>query len=171
MECRSCQTLQPYTNHTCISCGKDPWNDPNRVDEDYAPLPRLPLPPGTTAAAAASSSSSHHVDSPELFQMTQAGIEEAHAIFALNKCNNDPDMAFAYVIDHNMEEQMTLESSRTRPVVDKGMYTYTCYLLSLSRSLLRIPKVKSIIPFSLSFFFKPLLLHNPNLYLRYILII
>ena len=31
--CRSCGTEQPFTEHTCIQCGLDPWAEPPATSE------------------------------------------------------------------------------------------------------------------------------------------
>lgn len=115
MECRTCEASQPYTNHVCIRCGKDPWSDPNVVEGEFPPLP---MPPTFTSSSASSSSASAVNDSPEVLQMTQAGIKEEYAIYALNKCNNNADLAFAFVIDHDMEKEM--RSAKVATTVDPG---------------------------------------------------
>lgn len=41
IECRSCGTEQPYTNHVCMECGQDPWATPS---EGWQVPGTVPLP-------------------------------------------------------------------------------------------------------------------------------
>jgi len=127
VECKTCRTRQPFKNHICIECGKDPWKDPNQLasfdEEEFAPLPQLPSAP---ILRNDENHNDHVINNNDLIQMKESGIKEEWAIYALKKFNGNVEMAYGYVIDNSneMNEIIQNQNSSSNTTAKDILYKY-----------------------------------------------
>ena len=115
--CRSCGTEQPFTEHTCIECGLDPWAEPPATSETRSAQSGTGSGGGPGSSGTAYSSSSMDAGAVAIAVDTMAGmgLDREWAVLALSRCGNDVQRATEFCFSNDMA--VLVAASKQQPAL------------------------------------------------------
>jgi Ca2+-binding EF-hand superfamily protein len=120
--CRSCGTEQPFTEHTCIECGLDPWAEPPATSETRSAQSGTGSGGGPGSSGTAYSSSSMDAGAVAIAVDTMAGmgLDREWAVLALSRCGNDVQRATEFCFSNDMA--VLVAASKQQPQQSSSSY-------------------------------------------------